>query len=368
MALDDNGVWQNSSGSGAFSSSGSDNWSLSGSGDFSDEPYLNSASAASGTTSVSGSGNDSYQYTQNYNFLPTGQWQGVSGSGSTSGTGSVTTGYSASGDYSGAYGAWDTDEYNGAGIEPNRSDLGQTGGPGIYAGIYGTDWSGSVSSSGSVTQSFGYSTTSNYTSADGWTSSGSASAENTGNTSASYSGSSPLSAIFNPGGSESGTMSGSASASGSDWSSYDYTQNSTLGTDGWWNAPSGSGSASGGASGSFTLFGRHSSYTDDQGFGTGSLRRWPSMSESGGRNLQPKLQHLRHALRRSADRLVAKRQRQQETDTATFQYGYSRLRQRHRQVNPARAMHSTLTSRAPAPVRRPTPIVERQLLFRSDDN
>ena len=249
LALDDNGVWQNSSGSGAFSSSGSDNWSLSGSGDFSDEPYLNSASAASGTTSVSGSGDDSYKYTQNYNFLPTGQWEGISGSGSSSGTGSVTTGYSASGDYSGAYGAWDTDEYNGAGIEPNRSDLGQTGGPGIYAGIYGTDWSGSVSSSGSVTQSFGYSTTSNYTSADGWTSSGSASAENTGNTSASYSGSSPLSAIFNPRhGRKRSTMSGSASASGSDWSSYDYTQNSTLGTDGWQGTrASGSGKrASGG--------------------------------------------------------------------------------------------------------------------------
>ena len=41
LALDDNGVWQNQSGSGAFSSAGSDSWSPSGSGSFSGRAVFN---------------------------------------------------------------------------------------------------------------------------------------------------------------------------------------------------------------------------------------------------------------------------------------------------------------------------------------
>ena len=177
-----------------------------------------------------------------------------------------------------------------------------------------------MSSSGLVTQSFGYSTNLELHVGRRLDQQRQAHRPRTRATTCwrRISGSSPLSAIFNPGGSESGTMSGSASASGSDWSSYDYTQNSTLGTDGWWNAPSGSGSASGGASGSFTYSGA-GSYTDDQGFGTGSLSG--SMSESGGETYNQS--YSTSATLSAGATAWSQSGSDNETDTATFQYGYS---------------------------------------------
>ncbi len=86
-----------SGGSGSFTASGSQSWSLSGSGGYDTSLYGNSAS---GTLSTNGSGSDSYQYTQDYDFCADGQWRPSGGGGGSSGSGSITAGYMASGGYS----------------------------------------------------------------------------------------------------------------------------------------------------------------------------------------------------------------------------------------------------------------------------
>ena len=148
-------------------------------------------------------------------------------------------------------------------------------------------------------------------------SSGSAWAENSGNTQSSYSGSSPISLSWNSGGSESGSLTGSASASGSDWASYDYSQQATMGSNGLWNAPTGSGTASGGDQGSFSYSG-NGNYTDDWELATGIISG--NMSESGGETYS-------NSYGTTATLTAGEGWQQSGSGTETadsqFQYGYS---------------------------------------------
>ncbi len=118
--LDDNGTWQigqlpstsgggaggeggSSAGEGSFTAGGWQDWSFSGSSAFSASAYGN---WDSGTLSTSGSGSDSYGYTEYYNFRPGGQWSATSGTGTASGNGSITSGYAVSGGYGSIDPAW----------------------------------------------------------------------------------------------------------------------------------------------------------------------------------------------------------------------------------------------------------------------
>ena len=248
--LDDNGTWQTASGgSGSFTASGGQNWSLSGSGNgcgYQTTLYGNSASGTS--NSVSGGGSDSYNYTQNYNLSPAGQWQAVSGGGTASGGGSITFGYSANGGYSTLDPNWQSASLNSA----------------------ATQWSGGTSASGSASVGCSYSIDSSYSSGGGWTSSGTSTATASGGTSSQFSASSPFSICMANG----TTTSGTASGGGSDWSGYSYAETENLGT----GVYSGGGGSSGGCTATWSYSGG-GSYVEGPSGGTIS----GTLGESGGR-------------------------------------------------------------------------------------
>ena len=135
--LDDNGTWQigqaggSSAGSGSFTAGGSASWSLAGSSPYETTLYGN---PANGTMNSSGSGADSYEYTQSFNFQPGGQWAARSGTGSASGSGSVSSGYAVSGGYTT--------------VDPA---LGRRVGHGGCGRLAGDGWSGTTSGTASQT-------------------------------------------------------------------------------------------------------------------------------------------------------------------------------------------------------------------------
>ena len=225
---------------------------------------------------MSGSGTDGYGYTQDYTFMPIGQWLLTGGSGGASGAGSVTGSWSANGAYSTADPAWSTSPVVGM----------------------GSAYSGTVSGSAGISQSYGYSTTSTFDpsgESGGWTTTGSQTATASGWTGSSFSASSPFSSnlennnyyagIYN-----SASLSGTISGSGSDWSNYSYTQPQTL-ADGAWSNASGTGAASGGATALWSYGGGASggpsasnaaSGTYSQSYGGGSASG--TLGEWGGEN------------------------------------------------------------------------------------
>ena len=175
--LNDYGAWLNQSGSGSATATASQNWSLSGSS----PSYTTTifGNAASGTLRASGSGAASTHYTQYYTFTPVGQWQLGSGSGGSSGSGTLSSQWSANGSYS----IVDPDWY--------ESDGG--GLTGLTAANLGSAWSGTVSGSADSTVSFGYSTSSVFSSSTGaWSTTGSASTTVSASASCSFSAGSPF--------------------------------------------------------------------------------------------------------------------------------------------------------------------------------
>ena len=112
--LDDNGAWQAStapsdSGSGSGSGSGSSWFSSSGATWFCEGggPYASSVygNAVDGRLSASSGGSNSFQYTQDYSFQPNGPagqpaspWLADGGSGSATGSGWTSAGFSAFGE------------------------------------------------------------------------------------------------------------------------------------------------------------------------------------------------------------------------------------------------------------------------------
>ncbi len=259
--LDQNGTWQVGSGSGSsggsgsgdgsgsFTASGSQNWSLSGAGasDYQTTVYGN---PDSGTLNANGSGADSYQYTQYYKFRPDGQWLPASGSGGSSGSGSVTWGYAVSGGYSSVDPAW----LRASGSVPAAITL-------------GTDWSGTTAASAGNTASYGYTTNSVF-SGGAWQSSGSASATSSGWTSSSFSASSPFNASYDDGQGNAMSLSGTASGSGNDDTGFSYTETASLQTNGAWDTlAAGSASAWGDSSADWSYSGS-GSYSQSQAAGS----------------------------------------------------------------------------------------------------
>ena len=208
--LDDNGAWQNGSGSGSVTASGSQGWSYSGSGPFQTTVF---GETDSGTATASGSQTDSYQYSEYYNFCPDGAWQAASGSGSASGSQSIGSGYAVSGGYSS-----------------------------------GGNWSGTTSASANNSTGYTYLTNSTFDpngvtgTANGWSTTGSASASSTGFSNSSFSASSLSPCQMTVYGS---ADSGTYGASGNQRDSYQYTKYYDLTPGGSWQVTGGNGSASG---------------------------------------------------------------------------------------------------------------------------
>src|SRR5580698_11312808 len=145
--------------------SGNPTWSFSGSAPYQPTNY---DGALSGSIYANGSGGSSFNYTEHFTLDPSGIWLATSGSGSASGSSSITTGFSASGSFS---------DYEGFLEDPAVADL-----PGFALSAYGT-----ASLWESDTTSYQNSTSSVFTPSEGWSSTGSASATSSGDTGSSFS-------------------------------------------------------------------------------------------------------------------------------------------------------------------------------------